>query len=81
MKPTNKIGHGHEVDDVQEPVERPDYPDDSRHRRRVLQRHTDEHENEEADSDDIGHDPVADEGGLFGRVHEALNVASARLPR
>ena len=48
----------------------PDDLDDSRLAGYVLERHTDEHEDEEADADDVGHDPVTHKGGFLGRVHE-----------
>ena len=59
-------------------MDRPDDLDDRRLAGRVLEWHADEHEDKEADSDDVGHDPIADESGFLGRVHDPLNVASVR---
>jgi hypothetical protein len=62
-------------------VDGADDPDDDRPSCPVLEGYTDEDENQETDTYDVGHDPVSLQGGVLGRVHEGFNVASPRPSR
>ena len=46
----------------------------------VLERYTDEDESQEADTHDVGHDPVTLQGGFLGRVHEPLQRSFSSSP-
>lgn len=74
----SQIQGGHQVDDVQEPVEGPDDTDPRQLPRPVLQRHTHENQDQQAHPDYVGHHPVAGQGASHrGRAPVGLRQVLA----
>src|SRR5579883_1519428 len=64
-RPAREVEGRRQVDDVEETVDRPHDLGHLRDVGPVLQRDPDQHEHEQAYADDVGHDAVAAQGGLY----------------